>query len=209
MAITQITQRDTQLEKQRLGFNGVSLTNIDNFNAPSIASGSVVELSGSIYSITSDESITGTASAGINYIYLLSDGSAFEYSSTEPTWSNAKCGWYNVTNDRCVASFALDGSDYREKYIVYGVDAFTQKRYIQYTGTTGSSDGEFSINIDLTYYDSYGADVSIAPASPSNAFIFNPGSIGYFTVSKIIVISPGNATYNSQPYNLTIWYALK
>src|SRR6056297_1665092 len=122
MAISEVTQRDTQLEKQRAGFMALTLTNFDNDSEPAIAAGSVVELSGSLYSITSAESIGGSATAGANYIYFDSTGTSFDYSTTAPAWSDAKQGWYNGT-DRAVAGFTFSSPDYTDKFLYLHKDS--------------------------------------------------------------------------------------
>ena len=65
------TELLTTIEKQRRGYNGISLTNYDNNSLPAIAAGSYFEISGALYGFESEEAITGTPSSGnTNYIYI-------------------------------------------------------------------------------------------------------------------------------------------
>ena len=97
----------TQVEKQRLGFLSLSLTNYDNNSVPQIAAGSVVEISGSIFKFDSNDSIGGTpSSSAFNYIMLEVSGSgdtqtvSGSWTTTAPTWNDAKQGWYNATGNK-------------------------------------------------------------------------------------------------------------
>ena len=97
-----VTTRDTQLEKQRLGKMALSLTEFGTTNEPEIAAGSVVEIGGSLFVVTVDEAITGWAGIGNDtdaYIRLVPGvgGADFaaEFTTTAPTWSASKQGWYH------------------------------------------------------------------------------------------------------------------
>lgn len=135
------TELLTTIEKQRKGYNGVSLTNYDNNSLPAIAAGSYFEISGSLYGFTSEEAITGTPSSeNINYIYI--NGTTFVpvWTTTAPTWSDAKNGWYDAgETHRYVAGCYYDGTNYkgksilkkrddiREEYIYLPLSGYTQK----------------------------------------------------------------------------------
>lgn len=123
MANSQVTTRDTQLEKQRIKKLDVSLTNFANTSAPQIAAGSVVEVNGSLYSFTSDESISGWTSIANNtdcYIKLTAGASSVtaSYTTTPPTWSHAKQGWYDG-NERYIGGVHRGASSavYDNKWI--------------------------------------------------------------------------------------------
>lgn len=117
----------TQVEKQRLGFIGLSLTNYDNNSAPQIAAGSCIEISGSIFKFPSNDSITGTPSSGnINYIMLTVSGSGdsqivtASWMITAPTWNTSKQGWYDATNaKRYVGGCYYDGTNYIAKGVFF------------------------------------------------------------------------------------------
>ena len=129
MANAIVTQRDTQLERQRAGYIQLSLTNFTNNNAPTIAAGSVVEISGTLYSVTSNESITGwgSISNGPVWVKLVPDGVnpfTAEYTAIAPTWIDAKQGWYDGTvTDRYVAGLTKTGaSGYADKFNMTAVE---------------------------------------------------------------------------------------
>ena len=129
MANAIVTQRDTQLERQRAGYIQLSLTNFTNNNEPTIAAGSVVEISGTLYSVTSNESIAGwgAISNGPVWIKLVPDGVnpfSAEYTATAPTWIDAKQGWYDGTGtDRYVAGLTKTGaSGYADKFNMTAVE---------------------------------------------------------------------------------------
>jgi len=113
------TELLTTIEKQRKGFNGISLTNYDNNSLPAIAEGSYFEISGSLYGFESEEAITGTPSSGnINYIYI--NGTTFVpvWTTTAPTWSDAKNGWYDAgETHRYVGGCYYDGANYTGKWV--------------------------------------------------------------------------------------------
>ena len=107
MANSQVTVRDTQLEKQRLGFINLNLTELTTTTEPDIAAGSVVEVGGSLYSFTADETPSGWAGiSNDTQVYIkLSPGTSdvtSSFTDTAPTYSDAKGGWYSG-NDRYVA----------------------------------------------------------------------------------------------------------
>jgi hypothetical protein len=114
-----------QIEKQRLGFLALSLTNYDNDSEPQIAAGSVVEISGSIFQFSSDDSIGGTPTSDqINWIMLEVSGSgdsqsvAGTWTTTAPTWNDAKQGWYDAAGTkRYVGKCYYDGTNYLQKMI--------------------------------------------------------------------------------------------
>ena len=115
----------TQVEKQRLGFIGLSLTEYDTDTVPQIAAGSCVEISGSIFQFASNESITGSlTSSAFNYIMLTVSGSgdsqtvAASWTDTAPSWNTSKQGYYDATNaKRYIGGCYYDGTNYKFKWI--------------------------------------------------------------------------------------------
>jgi len=102
------------LDRQRRGYQAVSLTNYDNTSEPKIAAGSIVELGGALFKCEADESITGWAGIGNNndvYIKLVPSGTAATaaFTTAAPTWSTSKQGWY-VGNHRYIFKLYKDGS---------------------------------------------------------------------------------------------------
>jgi hypothetical protein len=122
MSISQVTTRDTQLEKQRIGKPQLSLTNFSNTLEPAVAAGSVIEVGGSLYTVTVDEAITGWAGIANDtdcYIKMV-PGSPMTavFVTAAPTWSHAKQGWY-VGNDRYVAGLhrGASAAAYEDKWV--------------------------------------------------------------------------------------------
>ncbi len=122
MANSQVTTRDTQLEKQRIGFLQLTLTNFASTSEPAIAAGSVVEVGGSLYVFSGDEAITGWGAIGNDtdcYIRLPYNGAlTAEFTTVAPTWSASKQGWYDGIK-RYVAGLhrGAGAGDYEDKWI--------------------------------------------------------------------------------------------
>jgi len=122
MAGSQVEIAITQIEKQRQGYQGISLTNFDNDNEPQIAAGSVVEIGGALFHFTAPESITGWGAIGNDndvYIKLVVSGFSVtaEFTTAAPTWDTAKQGWY-VGLQRYIGGLYKDaGGDYTAKYL--------------------------------------------------------------------------------------------
>lgn len=115
----------TQVEKQRTGYMGLSLTNFDNVAEPQIAAGSIIEVGGSVAKFDANENITGWAGIGADndaYIKLVPAAPAItaEFTTTAPTWDDAKQGYYGVggfATHRYVGGLYKDaGGNYTKKY---------------------------------------------------------------------------------------------
>jgi len=170
------TELLTTIEKQRKGYNGISLTNYDNNSLPAIAAGSYFEISGSLYGFTSEEAITGTPSSGnINYIYI--NGTTFipVWTTTAPTWSDAKNGWYDAgETHRYVGGCYYDGTNYTRKWVYINSrdvldkikDGTTfesaQERFYQIPLSAGGYDGTHSgnyLSLDTGYSDNFSVNL--------------------------------------------------
>jgi hypothetical protein len=81
----------------------------------------VLEIGGSIYQVTSAETINGSVtSSSTNYILFDSSTPEFQWTTTAPTWSDDKQGYYDAGEaKRYVGGCYYDGSDYTLKF-VYG-----------------------------------------------------------------------------------------
>jgi hypothetical protein len=132
MANEQIDVVATQIEKQRKGYYGLSLSGMTTTSAPTIISGSVIEVAGSLFQFTSDESINSSSwtaiSTGSNaYIYVESDGATAAtltayYTDETPTWREDYNGYYNSSGgaSRYIGGLFKAGTNvYGEKYL-YG-----------------------------------------------------------------------------------------
>lgn len=128
MAVSQITIDINELEGQRLGYNGISLNNWTDTLVDAYDAGSKFECGGSIYQVTADE-IMGTigewggiANSTLVYSYFNPSSVDFHFTSTAPTWSGSKQGWYGTGGSatyRYLASIYKDGSgNYTQKTIL-------------------------------------------------------------------------------------------
>ena len=110
------------LDRQRRGYQAISLTHYDDNLEPKITAGSIVELGGALFKCEADESITGWAGIGNEndvYIKLVPSGSTatVAFITAAPTWSTSKQGWY-VGNDRYVGGLYRDASgNYSRKWL--------------------------------------------------------------------------------------------
>ena len=84
------------------GYNALTLTNMSTTAVPAIAAGSKIEDNGSLYQFSTEEPIS-TASVtstddGTWYIQLVPSSSVVtaQFSTTDPTWSDLKQGWYGT-----------------------------------------------------------------------------------------------------------------
>ena len=86
------------LDDQRVGKHQLTLTEMDSTTIPQIAAGSIIEVGGALYKATAAVDISGSASSGTNYIYLVPGTEVVTpaWTTTEPTWSDAKQGWYGA-----------------------------------------------------------------------------------------------------------------
>lgn len=115
MAGSQVLIAASCIEKQRLGYQAISLTNFaSDTDEPAIAAGSKVEIGDALFEFASDESITGWSGIAVSsdvYIHLTVSGSSVtaSFSITAPTWDDAKQGWYSGAV-RVVGGLYKDGS---------------------------------------------------------------------------------------------------
>ena len=116
----QVTIAANCIDKQRLGYQAISLTHFTDTSEPSIAAGSKVEVGGALYEFAADETGTGWAGIGASntvYLYLVPAGAAISwlYSTTAPTWDTAKQGWYNGNNRAIFQLFKDSSGNYTGK----------------------------------------------------------------------------------------------
>jgi hypothetical protein len=127
------------IDKERLGYQAISLTHAADNVAPAIAAGSKVEIGGALFDITGDEAITdgGIANSSQVYFYLHVSGASFTASGsiTTPTWDTAKQGWYNGT-DRAIGGCSKDsGGNYTLKWLYEDKQVDSIRRFLD--GSTG------------------------------------------------------------------------
>ncbi|MBA7541148.1 hypothetical protein ES705_33455 [subsurface metagenome] len=110
------------VDRQRRGYQAISLTHYDDNLEPKIAAGSIVEIGGALFKCEADEPITGWAGIGDDndvYIKLVPSGqtATAAFTTAAPIWSTSKQGWY-VGNDRYVAGLYKDvGGNYTKKWL--------------------------------------------------------------------------------------------
>ena len=110
----------TSLDKTFKGKADITISEYDTTAAPDVKVGSVFENNGSLFIVdTADITPTGYSSMTVSttfYLYYDESATAFIYSNTAPTWSDALQGWYNG-NDRAFFSMYKDsgGTLYENK----------------------------------------------------------------------------------------------
>lgn len=113
------------VQKIQAGFMRVSLTNFGNNSEPQVEAGSLLDVNGTVCVFSATESITGWSgiSAGSEvYIYVVeSTGTVtVEFSTTAPTYSAAKRGYYNG-NNRCIGGlYKVSATKYAHKWMYPG-----------------------------------------------------------------------------------------
>ena len=108
MALTQQVLTSDQLVKQRKGYLGISITNWTTTTLPAIAAGSSIEIADSIYYSTAEEIIDSTGVWGtfgnstFVYAYIDPASATSILTTTAPTWSTSKNGFYGTGELRLV-----------------------------------------------------------------------------------------------------------
>jgi hypothetical protein len=152
MAGTQISTSVTIISSL-LGYQAISLTNMDSISAPDIAAGSKVEIKSAFFTFaaaTTPQATTWTAigTGSTAYITLTPSGSAGSqvctamWSGTAPTWSESAQGWYASTASsvRYVASCQKRGAVVYDKKAVMAPCEISPSVVQSYTATgTGVS----------------------------------------------------------------------
>jgi len=135
MAFSQVTVVANQIEKGRIGYQAISLTNFDSdTDEPQIAAGSKVEIGGALFDADANESIAGWADIANSsdvYIHLTVSGASVtaSFSTTAPTWDTAKQGWYSGAV-RVIGGLYKDGSgNYARKWLYEEKQVASVKRY--------------------------------------------------------------------------------
>ena len=129
MALAQEIIALSQIEKQRRGYLQLSLTNFDNLLEPEIAAGSRAEVADSLFYAAGNEAILNWAGIAVSndvYIKLVPAGATpdtctAEFTTTAPTWSDTKQGFYGVgasANHRYIGGLYKDAAGaYTEKWL--------------------------------------------------------------------------------------------
>ncbi len=177
------------LDKQRVTYQGLSLTNYDNTSLPAIAAGSLVEVAGALFKFTSEEAITAWAGVGVGaaYIKLVPAGTdpdevTAEFTDTAPTWSDAKQGWYGTggaANHRYVATLTkIDAATYAAKDVYNGrYGERPMRSRVRVTKNNAQSIGNASVTI--AQYD----DEVFDNLEEFASYKFTAKEAGYYFVS--------------------------
>lgn len=181
MAGAQQTTQATQIEQQRLGYNGITLTNFtDATSAPAIASGSKIEVNTSLFFFGSEESISNWASvsdATAAFIKLTIAGTSVTASFTEtaPIWSESKQGYYAsaASTERYIGGvFRATAAAYENKWLYqsrwkFGIDSANSEMSIEHPGLIikqGTSD------TGILQFHSTDIDHGLTSVAPTNVY---------------------------------------
>lgn len=121
MSLTQIDKTVAIDWFQKAIIEGGNISNYDNTSEPKIQAGSIIEVGQELYEkAAGEESITGWSGIGNGtqaYIYIVPSGSTATviFSTTAPTWSDAKNGWYNGNNRALWLVYRTDATTYTNK----------------------------------------------------------------------------------------------
>lgn len=103
MAMTQIQSKFEAIGIQRIGYIAMSISNLDNTSEPLIEEGSVIEIGGALHQAASDQDVdvnsdfAGIANSTKFYGYINGSTLIPALTTTAPTWSTDKQGWYDAT----------------------------------------------------------------------------------------------------------------
>ena len=118
---TDLTNLMGTVDMQRRGYINVTLTEMTSLLVPAVAVGSALDSDGALISAVTEQAIGGTPTAGeVNYIKISS--LVPTWTTTDPTWSSAKGGWYDG-NERYIGGCYYDGTYYTSKF-VYDMEGY-------------------------------------------------------------------------------------
>ena len=159
----QITTSVTIINSGLIGYQGISLTDFDATTVSAIAAGSGVEIASAFFKAENDITIdasswTAITTATTAYLALTPSGTAgsqilsAEWTSTAPTWSTSKQGWYNAGETaRIVISVYKDGTNsYSNKFILKPFQGSELDNIDDSVYSTATS--SFSSTTDGAYY---------------------------------------------------------
>lgn len=174
----------TYITAGNYGYYSIGLDEYDTDAEPELQAG-FVEVGGEIYENTAALAITGWSGISTStqaYVYIVPGGSTATaiFSSTAPTWSNAKRGWYN-SNDRALFAVYKDsaGTGYCHKQELKGRNVTSGGTYVS----------------EITY--------STAPTYGDDFIVYEPGvfygvpdGVNTGSTNYIIVQPKINGTYS-------------
>jgi hypothetical protein len=199
MAINQITTSVSVLNSGLSGFLGVSLTNYETSGLSAIAAGSCVEIGGTFFLCTVEETInasswTAITTAATAYLALTPSGTAGSQILTAswlnyaPVWSESKQGWY-----------ASAGSITRVIGSAYKVSATQQDmKYLYAFGRFRETLWTKKVNIGLWNMNTVASvDVTLGVVNvfAYQVFIFNDQQTIYYPLAIDTNIAKGGWCY--------------
>jgi len=186
MAITQIPTSVTIISSGLKGYLAVSLTNWATSGLSAIAAGSALEICNAFFITGSETAInasswTAITTAGTAYLELTPAGTAgvqtvtARWSATDPTWSEAKQGWYHSSASviRTIAS----------TYKVSNTQQGTKTLYTN--GRNRIFNKKYAIpawNMDTTIGQGFIAQIENSKILSWNGWIRNDGNTYYYPV---------------------------
>ena len=192
-----------------VGYIQCSLSNYDNNLEPDIEAGSCLEVDGSFFYVTSDESISGwsgISNSTQTYIKATPSGSAgnqslsFSYTTTAPTWSGAKQGYYETgTSNRIIGIVYKDSSgNYTNKNMLRDRGFQIPMKIETQQGSAGSlSVGDNNVNVTFSFEPEfllYGTLIETSnTAASSSDFAIKSYSVSGTTVMFVMRNDTGGA----------------
>jgi len=123
ITIADYTAQNELIQSALTGLFKVTLSEYDTDLAPAVKVGSVFNVGGTTYIVsTADETPTGYSGITVSttfYLYFDSSAGVFIYSATTPVWNDVYQGWYDGT-DRALFSMYKDsgGTLYKGKVLL-------------------------------------------------------------------------------------------
>jgi len=179
----------------------VTISNYDNESAPIVKAGSTFENNGKSITVLTDQTPTGYSTISVSTTFYLAydlSKEEFYFTSSSPTWSDTKQGWYNG-DDRYLFGMYKDsgGTLYQSKTILTSPTKQQLNTGLDLRGNVNlynKSDGNVDRTID------FASDASILWDESTDKFVFNKKlDLGSNTISSGEITS--NAALNGTAIN--------
>jgi hypothetical protein len=179
------------IEKGWKGINNAILTNWNTTAVCAIDDGSLFEVSGAIYLATTDTSISGAVTTGLNYIEAVGSaiGCVFNWTQNSPVWRNDLNGWYSsaASTIRTLGGCFSDGASYCGKFLYKDYDNPIKWFSALHGGHTSSTDITQSNTSRVTWA---GAGYLMhAVTIPDNSFITRTRVVGILGTGTTFAIA--------------------
>lgn len=149
----------TQVEYQRLGFMAMAVSHFNDTDEPKVQATSAIEIDGSIYQFAAEEAATewaGISNSTVAFMKVIPDGDActLEFTDTNPTWSDAKHGWYD-SDDRYFLHLYKDGSgNYAQKSLIGSFRKGIGERHVGVPGANTDATLRFATDASILWDES-------------------------------------------------------